>query len=324
MFKILSNTIIKERDWHEIIYRESFSFKDVNNTLRLLLFNELENYHISLFNVKSDNDLSNKFKQIENTFYKYLWRYGELFVTFMNSSIQLWQVNEKYNNGIYLDSLNVTLISENLERFNQIGKRLKFKNNVNGVYLKWEENIFPAIIKYLDYINTQIDFLDSWKTAVKLDNKKFIYMINNNSSEITEQEIKSIMDNKSPFIKNINPLSQNQVETMNLFNEISFGASNSNQAYNNLTNLRSLFKDIFSIVRANDNKKERKNLMESSVENYKSENIEGQILKNLNNFGKAVETLTGQKIEFEENNEVILDQSQILKGESRYDQIDQE
>lgn len=268
---------------------------------KLLFFNELLNYHVGLFNSNG----SNTFKEIENSFFKYLWLYGELFVSKFNGKIQLWEVQQKWNDGIYIDKIQVRLIRENNPSYFQDTKIITLKNNQQGVYVKWEQLVIPAIIKYWEYINTQSDLYTAFKNASITDTKKFIYTINNDSEEIAEEEIKSFLDPSKVFIKNINPFADKKEGIQNLISEFSTGESKSLIAFENLTNLRSFWKDVLGIVVPSDNKKERKNLMESINENYNSENVENTTLKNLNIFAEKWNEIYQDNLSFEENNEIL-------------------
>lgn len=285
-----------------------------------LLLNEIYNYNLGLFKIEDKEELSDneeKFFEIENKFYYYLIKYGEIFITNFNNEFQLWNINEKISDGINLKRVKAQLIQENQQvNYYQNSKIIEFWNLKQGIYVKWEEDILPAFLKYYNYIKYQIDFFKAWKTAAMLDNKKFIYNINNNSEEIAKREIESMLDPEKTFILNISPFTENNFEPMNLFKEVEKGESASKITYDNLINLRTYFKDIFGIALPRNDKKERKNLTESITENYATENIESIILKNLNTFAKQAKKLWNLNISFEKNREIIKNQTEEAKEDN--------
>lgn len=298
-------------------------FKDINllwNNLRecvgsgqkaidkFSFFIELQRYFTGLFKLENG---SQEFKDIEIEFFTYLWRYGELFITKFNNQVQLWEVNQKWNNGIHIDKVKARLIIENNSKYYQDSKFVIFKNNVNGVYVKWEKDIIPALVRYWDYIEKQYELQEMLINSNRLDFKKFIYTTNNEAADITSKEINSFLDPTLPYILNINPLSTGKGEIQNLISEINLGESKSNMIYNNWVNYRNIMKDIYGIVVPNDNKKERKNLLESVNENYNSENSETITLKYLNNFANKFNELFGDNLSFGETNEIISDTTEI-------------
>lgn len=280
-----------------------------NNTIdKFSFFIELQRYFTGLFKLESG---SKEFKDIEIEFFTYLWRYGELFITKFNNKIQLWEVSQKWNQGIYVEKVKARLIVENNARYYQETKFVIFKNNVNGVYVKWEKDIIPALVRYWKYIERQVELQEMLINSNRLDFKKFIYTTNNEAQEITAKEINSFLDPKSPFIVNINPLSTGKGEIQNLISEINLGESKSNMIYTNWVNYRNIMKDIYGIVVPSDNKKERKNLLESVNENYNSENSETITLKYLNNFAKQFNAIYGDNLSFSETNEIIQDTEEV-------------
>lgn len=296
--------------WNDIRYNLTN-----NKVLWFILFDELLNYHISLFKVTSENPFSNLFKQYETKFYSYLWKYGELFVTFFNNKVQFWNVNQKFGEENDIEKVRCQLIVEYQKEYYSPLKIVEFKNLVNGVYVKWNETIIPALVKYKYYVDTLVDFIEMYKKTSIMDMKKLFYVVNNSSENTIKREIDSILKSTDPFIYNINPWSENSPDVMNQFIEFKGNVATSGLMYQNITNWRNLFKDIFGMAIPNDNKKERKNLSETLTENYTSENIETLILKNLTVFGQQVALITGQELEFEETNKIIQDQTEFIKGD---------
>lgn len=278
------------------------AFNDCKPSLitKMRFFNEIERYFIGLFKIKTKS----KLQDFENEFFQYLVRYGELFVTKINNEIQLWQVHQKYNKGIKVHKVKVSLIEENNKYYNQYSKQITLINNKQGIYVKWKPQPTPLIMEAYDFINDQFNAYKLFINALITDNKKFIYTTNNNDTDTANKELESILDVNKPYIININPLSQNKHHIQNKITPLEFGHDQANQAFINLTNIRNFWKDILGMVTPTDNKKERKNLSETHSENYNSENTEIMILRNLNNFAKQWNQLYNENLQFEESQEL--------------------
>ncbi|OWY73579.1 hypothetical protein B5M19_03865, partial [Mesomycoplasma hyopneumoniae] len=117
-----------------------------------------------------------------------------------------------------------------------------------------------------------------------------------------------------PFIFNINPFTTKSADAANILVELNKGDSTSQITYQNLTNLRNFFKDVYGYALPKEFKAERKNLTESITENYVSENTEAIILKNLNNFLSKASKKWNLNLRFTKNQELILNQTEELKN----------
>lgn len=290
------------------------AFNDCYNKtiVKMRFFDEIERYFTGLFKISKSS--STKLKQIENEFFQYLVRYGELFVTNINNKVQLWQVFNKYNNGLHVEAVTARLIHENNPNYNQSTPIVKLINNKQGIYLKWKPKVTPLIIEANQFINDQYNAYRIFANSTITDGKKFTYTTNNNDTETAQQEINSFLNVEQPYIININPLSNNKHVIQNKITPLEFGHDQGQATYNNLTNIRNFWKDVLGIVTPTDNKKERKNLTETFSENYNSENSEILVLRNLNNFADQWNNLYQDDLSFEESIELI-----NLEGDTTYD-----
>lgn len=273
--------------------------KDPNEVLlRTQLFLEIENYFVGSFSINGDEE----FEYINNKFFKYLFQYNELFISRLGGQFQLWRVGDKWNKGIYVDTVQCSLIQENIPQDKQM--LVKMKNGVQGIYVRWDNSNLTMLQSFGRYVDEQIKFIKAWKTAVMMDNKRFIYLVNNDNQEIAKQEIESMLNPETPFVYNINPMATQSIDKLNLFQEIKMGESNSQTMYVNIQNLRNLYKDIFGMVGNNYFKKANLTENETLIDNYNQENFSGIIERNLTNFIRDAKKLWGIDLRLNRANEL--------------------
>lgn len=309
----LNNTLINYRQERDILLHDiKYNAKTDEKILFFLLFNEIVNYNLGLFKLDKKEHytpIEEQFLELENLFLRYLILNNELFITYLDNKFQFWYIKEKEYNGLELSRLRVQQVSKSKTQ----PKIVEF-NPSKGILVIWDINEMDLLVKVKGYLDLQIEFFKAWKTSVYLDNKKFIYNINNNSERISETEINSMLDPSKPFIFNINPFTTKSADAANILVELNKGDSTSQITYQNLTNLRNFFKDVYGYALPKEFKAERKNLTESITENYVSENTEAIILKNLNNFLSKASKKWNLNLRFTKNQELILNQTEELKN----------
>lgn len=309
----LNNTLINYRQERDILLHDiKYNAKTDEKILFFLLFNEIVNYNLGLFKLDKKEQytrIEQQFLELENLFLRYLILNNELFITYLDNKFQFWYIKEKEYNGLELTSLRVQQVSKSKTQ----PKIVKF-NPSKGIIVIWDINEMDLLVKVKGYLDLQIEFFKAWKTSVYLDNKKFIYNINNNSERISQTEIDSMLDPSKPFIFNINPFTTKSADAANILVELNKGDSTSQITYQNLTNLRNFFKDVYGYALPKEFKAERKNLTESITENYVSENTEAIILKNLNTFLSKASKKWNLNLKFTKNQELILNQTEELKN----------
>lgn len=279
-------------------------------------FLQIQNYHIGLFENTTDDDA---FENVESEFFRVLWLYGEIFVTFFDGEFQFWNIVKKYGKGVKVDELDVQLITENLQPYHQNFTNIKrFKNLVHGFYLTWlsPNSSYPAIVLWWDYVQMfsqlELQFLNNtiW------DSKKFIYIQNNNDGDITGMEIASMMDRNTPFIKSVSPTSilGKQSQVQNLFQRIESGESMSQLTFDNLLNYTNYIYNNMGVMSQVNLKKERKTTSESSQDLYNTINIENITLRNLKKFAKFAKKF-GHNLEFKKTTD-LAELSQVKENEN--------
>lgn len=277
-----------------------------------LFYQELQTYFTSLFCVKDNT--GEKLRSYQNTFFKYLWQYGEIVVTYNNNILYLWQVQEKFNKGIHIDKVKVNLIQENTQTFNQNSKSIILKNNVNCVYVSWDNYNQSAIFKYWPYINKQYDMYKIFENACVLDSKKFVIDLNNDNNELSKLEKETILNPLEPVIYIHTPLGDNDSGQQNILKEITKGNSTSQLSYDNLVNFKKYWKDVFGMVNAVESNQDRTNLGQTIAQHYGSENSENLILRNLKDFALRFNKLYNDNLEFIETSNVnVIDNDNNIK-----------
>lgn len=294
---IIPNT----REDHDIFWSLLRQNVDINDNFQhYLFFKEIENYFLGLYSVEGDENSA--FMPYVKGFLFYLFRYGQLFVKKIKNQYFFFQIEKIVYRSILPDIIHCREITpNNYHLYNSYNKTVIFKNYVDGVYVKWEAEPMAAIVKFWAITKMQSKFYKIFENQALLDNKKIIYKINNDSVAIADEELKSYFDVNTPFIKQINPLSLDEMKATNLMEPLNIGESHALKAYNNLQNFRTFWKDIFGMVTSTDNKKERKNLVESIGENVNSENAENNTISYLVDFSRDLFALYGDIIVFKEN-----------------------
>lgn len=262
-------------------------------------FIEISNYFIGLFENKTDDE---NFEKVESLFFKWLWIFGELFVTKFNDNYQFWSIVKKECDGIIVKNLECKLIYENYNYAmpNNL-KTAKFENFKDGVYVCWNSaNVYPAIVVWWEYIIQIVELENIFINNCIWDNKKFIYYRNNNDTEIVNEELQSISDSSSPFIKSISPITINGKGGLgqNTFQSFDFGDSKADKAYNNLQNYINYVFNKMGITAQVNLKKERKTMSESQMDLYNTLNIENITLRELKKFSVNAKKLWGANLDF--------------------------
>lgn len=285
-------------------------------------FLQVSNYFIGLFENKNENE---EFERVETTFFKWLWTYGELFVTKINNEYQFWCVNKKECDGINVKKVTCQLIYENYTYTTPNNlKMVNFVNGVDGVYVTWNRaNIYPAVVLWWDYISQIVMLENIFINNTIWDNKKFIYFKNNNDNDIVNEELKEIMNPNTPFIKSISPItiSGKGGLSQNVFQTFDVGSSKAKEAYDNLTNYVNYVFNCMGIQAQQNMKKERKTMSESQMDLYNTINIENITLRSLKMFAKDMKKLYGDELDFERVTEITDITENEVFGSNNKDEI---
>lgn len=261
-------------------------------------FLQVQNYFVGLFENKTDDE---KFEKIESQFFRYLWTFGELFVTFYDDEIQLWSLTKKWSDGIIIKKCECQMITENFQIYQKnYTDKVIFTNGVQGIYVAWNPNVYPAIVWWWDYLARLLQLEKQFLNNTIWDSKKFIYTQNNVDDDITKLETDSLMDRDTPIVKVISPPSmQGKASlTSNIFTQLDFGNSQSDQAFDNLLNYQNYVWNMMGMMAQVNLKKERKTTSETQQDLYNTLNIENITLRQLKLFAKKAKDF-GLNLEFD-------------------------
>lgn len=279
----------------------------------------LQSYFVGLFENKTDDEI---FEEIETDFFKWLWLNGEIFVTFFNGGLQIWNITKKFTDGCHVKKVECNLITKDLEiHHKNYTNYTTFENGVNGIYLQWNNVVMPSIVLWWDYLCTIWRLEQQFLKNTIWDSKKFIYTINNDDVHISKMEQDSLSDPFSPFIKNVSPTSiiGKGGIIQNIFTHLDTGSSKSDQAYNNLLNYQNYVFNQMGVMSPINNKKERKTMSESSLDVYNTVNIENITLRQLKRFAKKAKKLWGLNLDFERVTNFL-----DIKGDERFREGEEE
>ena len=262
-------------------------------------FLQIQNYFIGLFENKTDDEV---FEKVESQFFKYLWTFGELFVTCFEGEIQLWSINKKDNDGIHIKKIKAQLITENFQIYQENKTKIvDFTNGKQGIYVCWNPVVYPAVVLWWDYLSKLAELERQFLNNTIWDSKKFIYTQNNNDSEIVEKELSTLQDRETSFVKVVSPPSMKGKEglTSNLFTQLDTSSSQSPQAFDNLLNYQNYIFNQMGMMAQVSLKKERKTTSESQMDLYNMLNIENITIRQLKLFAKKAKELFGLNLEFD-------------------------
>lgn len=292
-------------------------------------FLQIQNYFAGLYEqTKEDNN----FEEIETKFFKWLWTYGEIFVTYFNEQFQLWSIINKKVNGMYIEEVEAQLIFDNYSYATPNNfKKATFKNGIHGIYVTYNSaQPLAAIVFWWDYICNLVDLEKRFLNNTIWDSKKFIYYQNNGDDEIKNLETSSFTNSDSPFIVNVSPISLagKSGQAQNIIQKIDSGTSMSDQAYNNLLNYQNYVWNCMGMMAPNELKKERKTTSEANLDTYNTLNIEQLTLRELKKFSKKAKELWNIDLDFdlttnlkEMTNNQNIDSASKIKGGNNNEKV---
>ena len=206
--KQLRNTPLNSSTWntYEIDTLNAFDNSNTNsNGRRFQRYIQVLNQMIGLISVKGDK----YFEKRQNDLMSCVFTNGQGVITYIDNKLQIWSVagDIKYDiNGDieYVDVIPYVSLYNNSKT--DIKKR-RFSGN-NCVIIKANPHGFSLWFLWNQIITDNIELMEIYLTNAKLNVKKLQYIVNNESVSIADEEIKSILDYKSPVLKTINPITK--------------------------------------------------------------------------------------------------------------------
>lgn len=206
--KQLRNTPLNSSTWNTYEIDTLNAFDNINsnsNGRRFQRYIQVLNQMIGLISVKGDK----YFEKRQNDLMSCVFTNGQAVITFIDNKLQIWSVagDIKYDiNGDveYVDVIPYVSLYNNSKV--DIKKR-RFSGN-NCVIIKANPHGFSLWFLWNQIITDNIELMEIYLTNAKLNVKKLQYIVNNESVSIADEEIKSILDYKSPVLKTINPITK--------------------------------------------------------------------------------------------------------------------
>lgn len=206
--KQLRNTPLNSSTWntYEIDTLNAFDNNSSNsNGRKFQRYIQVLNQMIGLISVKGDK----YFEKRQNELMSCVFTNGQAVITYIDNKLQIWSVagDIKYDiNGDveYVDVIPYVSLYNNVKT--DIKKR-RFSGN-SCVIIKANPHGFSLWFLWNQIISDNIELMEIYLTNAKLNVKKLQYIVNNESVSIADEEIKSILDYKSPVLKTINPITK--------------------------------------------------------------------------------------------------------------------
>ena len=206
--KQLRNTPLNSSTWNTYEIDTLNAFDNINtnsNSRRFQRYIQVLNQMIGLISVKGDK----YFEKRQNELMSCVFTNGQGVITYIDNKLQIWSVagDIKYDiNGDveYVDVIPYVSLYNNAKT--DIKKR-RFSGN-KCVIIKANPHGFSLWFLWNQIITDNIELMEIYLTNAKLNVKKLQYIVNNESVSIADEEIKSILDYKSPVLKTINPITK--------------------------------------------------------------------------------------------------------------------
>lgn len=158
---------------------------------------------IGLISVKGNKDFENR----QNLMFECCYANGSVYLTFIDGRLQIWTLAGELKIDINGDIEYVDLIPyTGLNHQTNIDlKKIRFKGSqvVRVISAPYGLSLWLLWDRILQ---DNVELMEIYLTNSKLNVKKMQYIINNDSANIVNEELESIMDFTNPIIKTINPI----------------------------------------------------------------------------------------------------------------------
>lgn len=176
-----------------------------NTSRKFQRYIQVLNQMVGLISVRGNDD----FIRRQNDLMCCLYKNGLCVITFIDNKLQIWTISGavKYDingNVEYVEVIPYVPLSTN--GIMPIERQRFYKGSF--VLLRANPNGFSLWFLWNQIINDNVELMEIYLTNAKLNVKKLQYVVNNDSESIVSEEIKSIIDYKSPVLKTINPITK--------------------------------------------------------------------------------------------------------------------
>lgn len=165
------------------------------------------NQLIGLISVKGNEDFENR----QNLLFQCCYANGGVVLSFIGGRLQIWTISGEIKFDIngdleYVDCLPFIGIG-NQGYVNMTPKRFK---GSQVVYIQGGPYGMSLWVLWSRIIQDNVQLMDIYLTNAKINVKKLLLVVNNDSANITQEEIDELMDPTSPIIKSINPITKSK------------------------------------------------------------------------------------------------------------------
>lgn len=287
---------------------------------KYLRFLQILTQYKGLISVKGNEE----FEKRQNSLFESCLVNGYTVITFKSNKLQIWTVA-----GEMKFDINGELEYVDVIPYIDFGNQM-VNNRVSPVRLYKEEAVciksgffgLSLLVIWNKILEDHVELMEIFLLNAKLNIKKILYIINNEASNITNQELASIMDRKTPVIKSLNPITQAQkgdIRSMsgeqNVFQPLDL-SSGSNTGFDDVvnhwifeTNLMGLFADEYK-------KKERNTAGENEFTQANTVVIHDVLLREWKRAEKEIKEKFNIEVEFYKTMELSVENNNEDKGEN--------
>ena len=162
------------------------------------------NQMMGLFSVESDNE---DFLNRQNELFECLYINGSVVLTFLGGRLQIWTIAGSLTSDINGDIKTITVLPfQSLGSVRQLDYKKRTFAGSQVVYIKFGGVGFTLWFLWYQIIKDNVELMKIYLMNAKMNIKKLQYIVNNDSEEIAEEELNSLLDINSPVVKTINPI----------------------------------------------------------------------------------------------------------------------
>ena len=267
---------------------------------------------IGLISVKGNDD----FEKRQNLIFECCYANGGVVLSFLKNRLQIWTVagSMKFDiNGDleYVDVLPYVGIGV-------VGQQDIKKKRLMGhqaVYIKSAPFGLSLWTLWYRIIKDNVELMDIYLTNAKLNVKKLQYIVNNDSPNITEEELGEIMNPKTPIVKTINPITKaitgdirNASGEQNILSPLDL--SNGNYSFDDVTNHWIFETNLMGLYADEYHKKERNTAGENEMTQANTVLIHQVFLREFKKAEKEISEKFNINVEFFKTFELSVEETQ--------------
>lgn len=278
---------------------------------------------IGLISVKGDKDFENR----QNLIFECCYANGSVILTHFDGRLQIWtragELKVDANGDIeYADVIPFAGLG-NTSNVEMKAVRITGKNLV---YVKSAPFGLSLWVLWDRILQDNVELMEIYLTNAKLNVKKMQYIINNDSTNIVNEELKSIMDYKSPVIKTINPITKaitgdirSASGEQNLMQPIDLGSVN--YSFDDVVNHWIFETNLMGLYADEYHKKERNTTGENEMTQANTVLIHEVYLREWKRAEREINEKFGLNVEFYKTFELSVEEAKPEQEEGEQDEV---